>query len=106
MAFTGSEEHHITLSQAAEYTKNFRTKPVVPSVKGGYFGRNILEEILKQDGCVGIRCYYGQNDNNAPSLVLVGVDANGDDLTEGTLADIWVPCPPVCGKTNSLNGNQ
>ena len=38
-------------------------------------------------------------------LFAVGVDANGDDLYNGLILDHSVPCPPMCGKPNPLNGN-
>ncbi len=39
-------------------------------------GRNILEQILAQPGCVGIRFYNAYNELGQKTLVYVGVDAN------------------------------
>lgn len=50
-----------------------------------------------------IRYYYGEEDDGIPVLVLVGADANEDDLTEGELAELAPPCPPNCGQANLLN---
>jgi hypothetical protein len=36
-------------------------------------------------------------------LVLVGVDANGDDMTDGIIVDKLLPCPPACSIKNVLN---
>jgi len=101
--YTGNEDHVITLDQAVKYVQNFANSPTAPTIKGGYFGRNIFEKILAQAGCVGIRYYYSKKDDGTPSLVLVGVDANGSDLVQGPLADIPFPCPPYCGAPSPLN---
>ena len=47
----------------------------------GYFiGRNILEQVLAQPGCVGIKFYNAYNESGAKTLVYVGVDAAGNDM--------------------------
>ncbi len=102
MTFTGKEEHHISLDEAKQYTKNFRASAKAPTVKAGYFGRAIFEEILAQPDCTGIRIYFGQKDDGATVLVLVGADTAGKDLYQGTLGDLYVPCPPICDVTSPL----
>ena len=101
--YSGQENHVITLDQAVKYVQNFKNSPKTPATKGGYFGRNIFEKILSQDGCAGIRYYYGQDDNGTSNLVLVGVDWSGNDMTSGVLGDISFPCPPICPSPNQLN---
>lgn len=94
---TGNENHVITLDQAVKLVQNYQTSPRIPSIKGGYFGRNIFDKILSQSGCVGVRFYYAQKDDGAATVVLVGVDNMSNDMTGGVLGDIIVPCPPFCG---------
>jgi hypothetical protein len=94
--FTGNENHMITLDAATRYIQNYSSKPAVPSIKGGYFGRNIFERILAQEGCVGIRYYYAKTDSGASTLVLVGVDTTGNDLVGGVIGETTIPCPPYC----------
>lgn len=101
--YTGNENHTITLDQAAKYVQNFKNNPTAPAIKGGYFGRNIFEKILAQTGCVGIRYYYAKMDDGSPTLVLVGVDGNGHDMTQGVLGEVIIPCPPFCDSPNQLN---
>ena len=72
--YSGNENHVVTLDQAVKYIQNFKQNPVAPSMKGGYFGRNIFDKILAQGGVVGIRYYYAAKDDGTPTLVLVGVD--------------------------------
>ena len=51
---------------------------------------------------MGIRIYYGVNSDEEKELVLVGANANEDDMTE-LVADLSCPCPNRCGKSNDLN---
>ncbi|MBF8295613.1 MAG: hypothetical protein HW389_2158 [Bacteroidetes bacterium] len=94
---TGNENHVITLDQAVKLVQNYQTSPRVPSIKGGYFGRNIFDKILSQSGCVGVRFYYAQKDDGSSTMVLVGVDNMSNDMTGGILGDVIIPCPPYCG---------
>lgn len=45
-----------------------------------YVGRNILEQVLTQPGCVGMRFYNAYNEAGEKTLVYVGVTAQGDDM--------------------------
>jgi hypothetical protein len=101
--YTGQENHSITLDQAAKLVQNFKDFPRVPTIKGGYFGRNIFDKILAQPGCIGVRYYYAQKDDGTPTLVLVGVDGSGNDITIGILGEYSFPCPPYCGSPDQLN---
>src|SRR5690242_9118475 len=46
---------------------------------GYYIGRNILDQVLSQPGCVGIR-FRKRLTNNEEHLVYTGVDADGKDI--------------------------
>jgi len=50
--------------------------------RGYHLGRNIIDQILAQPGCVGMRFYYGLNEAGVKTLVYVGVDADGKDLVK------------------------
>lgn len=101
--FTGDENHEITLSQGAAMTKAYRDANPGQTL-GHYFGRDIIEEILGQTGCVGMRIYYGLEGTSAgKELILVGVNSSGNDLTSGTLGDRSFKSPPYSGATNPLN---
>ena len=45
-------------------------------------GRNIIDEILAQPGCVGLRFYDALNEEGNKTMVYVGVDASGKDILE------------------------
>jgi hypothetical protein len=53
--------------------------------RGYHLGRNIIDSILAQPGCVGMRFYYGLNEDGIKTLVYVGVDAEGKDLVKRTV---------------------
>jgi len=96
-AFTGDENHSITLAEALNFVENFRKDKGADAIKGGYFSREIYEKILAQEGCVGIRCYFAENPDGSPTIVMVGSDSKGDDLVNGVIGEDVLPCPPFCG---------
>ena len=102
MAFTGSEDHSISLQEASQLTANYRSQAGDGAVLASFFGKQTIQKILDQEDCVGIRIYYGL-ENSTPVLVLVGAKANEDDIISGELAQTGVQCPPVCGSANDLN---
>lgn len=101
MAFNGREGGQITLQVGSDMTERYRDENP-NELKGHFFGRDILLEILKQEDCMGIRMYYGIDDDGEKALVIVGADSNEDDMT-GLVADLSMPCPNRCGSSNSLN---
>lgn len=102
MAFDGTEGGAILLSKAADYTKEHRDRNP-GQLLGHFFGKDILNQILEQEGCMGIRMYYGMNpDNGNREIIIVGANAEQDDMT-GLVADFSAPCPTKCSVSNSLN---
>jgi hypothetical protein len=101
MAFDGTEGGEIDLKQAAAWIANYRERTDDPT-RAVFYGRDILQRILGQDGCVGIRFYHARNDEGVHQLVLVGVNAEGEDQTEGTIADDGKTCPPICSINSEL----
>lgn len=103
MAFTGNEDHSIDLTAASALTGKYRLTAGSGAILGGYFSKATVQAILDQEGCVGIKYYYGTSNDGKPQLVILGVDANGDDLQNGVLGNRSMPCPPYCGHSNALN---
>lgn len=106
LMYTGKEDHNISLEEASEMTRAFREQAGPDAVIGGYFGRDALLTILTQDGAVGMRFYYALNEEGIPHIVLVGVGAQGNDMTEGMIAERNNNCPPWCSEENELNSTQ
>jgi hypothetical protein len=75
---TGKEGSPIELEVAASWTKNYRTKhPREPISQ--FFGKEILENILSQEGCLGIRFYYAHDHEDKRHLIMTGVMSDGSD---------------------------
>lgn len=101
--YTTAGDHVVTLDQAMRFIQNFKNSPTAPSIKGAYFSRDIFDQILAQPGCSGIRYYHAKKDDGTATIVLVGVDGAGNDMTYGVLGETGWPCPPMCGAPNELN---
>ncbi len=105
MAFDGTEGGSMNHSTAADWTENYRdTFP--NATKAHFFGKDIINDILNQSGCMGIRIYYAIDDKDKPKLILVGADANEADMIASSqiVADFGMPCPSNCDNDSSLNG--
>jgi hypothetical protein len=68
---------------AAKMVKNYQD--LRPNDTEFFFiGRTIIDQILSQPDCVGIRFYNAINEDGAQTLVYVGYDVNGQALVEYT----------------------
>ena len=105
ITYTGKEDHSITLAEASQLTHNFR-KNAPWDVIGGYFGKDAVSAILNQEGAVGVRYYYGMDEQGVPHIVLIGVGSDGNDMTDGLLAERAGGCPPFCADENVLNSPE
>ncbi len=74
----------ITHELAADFIKAF-DQECPNEIKAFTMGKNILEQILAQPGCAGMRFYNGINEKGQKTLVYVGVDADGKDLVKKTV---------------------
>ena len=98
MPLPGPRSHRVSLADAAALTKRRSG-----ATKGGFFFRKELDEILAQAGCAGIRYYHAQKADGTETIVLVGVDGDGNDMTQGVIMEDHFDCPPHCGAANALN---
>lgn len=51
-------------------------------------GREIIEKVLAQPGCVGLKFYNAYNEAGEKTLVYVGVDQNGKAILEYTVVNV------------------
>lgn len=80
-AAVGGEISH---EMGNDFIKAYETAfPDGPS--GFALGRNILEKILAQPGCTGIRFHHALNQEGQMTSVYIGMDANGNDLLRHTM---------------------
>lgn len=101
MAFDGTEGGEITLSEGAALTAEYRRLNSGSTI-AHFIGKDLVNAILAQDDCMGLRIYYGINENGDKQLVIVGADSNENDKLD-IIADKMLPCPAVCSSTNDLN---
>ena len=103
MSFNGGEGRAIDPNKASEWTSSFREEHP-GEITAHFFGRDILMSILSQEGCEGIRFYYGL-DGGVPQLIAVGADSDENDQLGGNriVADESCPCPPHSSQPNMLN---
>lgn len=62
MAFNEKEGGEITLYAAADMTAEYRTQNP-GETKGHFYGKDILNDLLNQNGCMGVRIYYAIDGN-------------------------------------------
>lgn len=101
MPYNGTEGAIIPQPAARTLMDNYENSPAFPAnnlVKGILFGKDHIDQILANPRCLGIRVYYGKegvSSNDAPQLILVGYDEDGNDLVD-TIVDAGLPCPTHC----------
>ena len=115
-------DQRVSLATAADYTKRYqRSAPA--SEKAGFFFADGLRQLLDQSGVAGMRIYHGLDESGRYRMVLVGVDAEGNDIVKGAarprpksaayamlasgsgeavLLDTHFPCPPFCPRDSPL----
>jgi hypothetical protein len=114
----------ISLETATDLTQRYR-KAAPASEHAGFFHADGLRALLEQPGVVGMRIYHGLDKRGRYRMVLVGVDANGQDLVrvrvrgssesgnqkqakaamsgDAVILDQHWPCPPFCPRGSPLN---
>ena|SRR5687767_8748413 len=97
MSFNGNEGQMVSLTDGAQWTKNYRDSQNYDGVKSIFYGKNKLNDLLDQQGCVGIRIYKAIDGEGVPVMVLIGTDEDGNDLLDGYVLERGVPCPNNCG---------
>lgn len=61
-----------------------------------------VKEVIAEEGVVNVRSYLGIDENNEPHLMIVGVDAQGNDMIDDSkgwfIYDFSEPCPNTCNQ--------
>jgi len=85
MPISPSTGEFISLDDAKNYVTEYRN--LYPEENKCFsFGSDKLIQILKQENCIGLRIYNGYSkDNSQPNLVVVGVDKDQKDMTNGLI---------------------
>src|SRR5258705_6226958 len=101
MSLPDKRDHSISISKAADLTRRHRTSAPKED-HGGVFHPDAYEALLKQPRCARIRIYRGRGEGGAHHFVIVGVDAQGADMTSGAVMQQNWTCPPYCCDAHAL----
>ncbi len=96
-------KHDGDLKTISGWTKNYRTSAPEGATLGYFFGRSVIEAILDQPGCEGIRIYNAIDSEGVKQLILTGVNEDGNDIYQGILAERPTKNPPYYVAPNPLN---
>jgi len=92
----------ITVTLAQQLTRKFRSK-FPNEINASFIGTDNINLILGQKDCIGIRVYHGYDEEAGQlKLVMVGVDNEEKDITDGYIMDRMVICPNDCDFTSAL----
>jgi hypothetical protein len=102
MSFDPNKNHSIPLTAAADMTEAYRNANPTAQI-GVAFGKTAIQNILDQNNCEALKCYFALDANGDLTLVLCGAEANQEDLVNGDLADDSYGDPPYSSYPNVLN---
>lgn len=92
----------INLEEAVKLTHAFQQSEIgKDQTISGVVEKDILFDMLKQENCEGIRIYTALNDEKKITFVIIGIDKNQNDMTDGLIADHLGLCPPYCNYEGS-----
>lgn len=95
----------ITLKQAQEWAANWRSNPE-NTVKAHLIPEVDVTQLLNEPGVENIRAYIGVDEKGINKLMLVGVDADGNDMIDDAagqyIYDFTKPCPDTCDPKSPL----
>ncbi len=93
-------DHHISQAEAVALIGAHKRTDGEPHA--WRFSRNVIDEILAQPKCSGVRIYMAGTGADA-TVVMVGTDASDADLADGVIAEKGYPCLPYCSATSPLD---
>ncbi len=95
--------HAISLQEAMEMVQRYANNSTfINHTRACEFPISVYNEIMNQEGCNSIRSYFAMNNENQLTLILVGVDAQGNDMVDGKLMDFANLCPLNCDTNSPL----
>lgn len=102
MLLDGNAGSFILLDEAKNLVNNFDIQ--YPSLPKAYtLDASLIQELLDQEGCAGIRIYNGYDTvSQSMTPVIIGVDKDNSDIIAGRIIDRLVICPNNCPTGPSL----
>lgn len=91
-----TNSHIINLNDAIQLTHAFQNAPQYQgNTVACMIDATAYQQLLAQPGCVNVRTYFAL-DQGVLTIVVVGVDSEGNDMSNGILLDITYGCPSDC----------
>lgn len=78
--FDGSEGSFIDVEKSKKMVAKYRELNPKQRTKAHFFGCEVIQDMLDDPRCKGIRIYYAADEKGNPQLVLVGADENMDNI--------------------------
>lgn len=96
--FDSARDHRISRDEAAGLIKAHKAQAAPGAHQATAFNRSAFEHLLAQPGAAGIRIYNARHADGSPTMVMVAVDAKGQDLAtaDATYTENGQNCPPFC----------
>ena len=92
----------INLAEAVSLTNAFQKSAIGNGQTiSAIIEKELIEQILNQEGCCGINIYNALNEEGKITFVLVGYDKDKKDMVEGVILDKAEICPKKCYDANS-----
>lgn len=95
----------ISLETAQAWAKKWRDTPGA-TIKAHLIPQADITQLMAEKDVQDVRAYIGIDENGINKLMLVGVDANGNDLINDAnnqyIYDFTQPCPDTCNVTSPL----
>lgn len=100
MAFNGTEGSLIEMSEGAAMTAAYRDAQPEDNLCV-FFGKDMLKELLEQNGAMGLRFYFARSDDGKMTLVTIAANSEGRDIQDkvGNRGEI---CPKFCCDASPL----
>jgi hypothetical protein len=96
-------QHAITLQLAETLTHAYQNSPDFQGLTiACKIDKDAYQELINQVGCAGVRTYFAINETDDLTIVVVGVDQSGNDITDGIILNKGLNCPTNCGNNSSL----
>lgn len=93
----------IDLTKAQAETHSFQASPIFENLtKSCSIEKSAYDFLLAQPGVVEIRTYFALNTNNNLTIVVVGVNNFGEDITNGIILGDTKDCPFNCPNNSPL----
>lgn len=92
-----NSQHTITLAEAQILTHAFQNSPLAINQPISLsIPKSEIESLISQTECSKLRMYFGMNEQNMLTIVLIAADNNGNDITSGIILDRGDTCPVFC----------